>query len=81
MIKSDNKGIMINDEVDKVIKELLHSVKNGPQNNLESMKLVSYFFFYLGFLSQTFSNHRTEGEGEGHFLKLSTTLSTRFTET
>ena len=38
MIKSDNKGIMINDEVDKVVKELLHSVKNGHQNNLESMK-------------------------------------------
>ena len=81
MIKSDNKGIMINDEVDKVIKELLHSVKNGHQNNLESMKLVSYFFFYLGFLSRTFSNHRTSGEGEGHFFKLPTTPSTCFTET
>ena len=26
------------------------------------------FFFFLGFLSQTFTNHRTAGEGEGIFL-------------
>ena len=25
------------------------------------------FFFYLGFLSRTFTNHRTAGEGGGHF--------------
>ena len=25
------------------------------------------FFFYLGFFSQTFTNHRTAGEGGGHF--------------
>ena len=26
-----------------------------------------FSFFYLGFLSRTFRNDRTEGEGEGHF--------------
>ena len=29
---------MINDEADEVIKELLHSIKNTHQDNLESMK-------------------------------------------
>ena len=28
---------------------------------------TSMIFFYLGFLSQTFTNHRTAGEGGGHF--------------
>ena len=27
-----------------------------------------FFFFYLGFLSQPFTNHRTAGKGEGIFL-------------
>ena len=31
------------------------------------------FFFYLGFLSRTFTNHKTAGEGRGHL----TTTSTR----
>ena len=29
------------------------------------------FFFYLGFLSQTFTNYRTAGEGRGHFFNSS----------
>ena len=29
------------------------------------------FFFYLGFLSRTFTNHRTAGEGGGHFFNSS----------
>ena len=37
-------------------------------------------FFYLGFLSQTFTNHRTAGEGGGHFILLTTT-SSHFTDT
>ena len=32
------------------------------------------FFFYLGFLSQTFTNHRTAGEREGHFINSSVPL-------
>ena len=36
--KSGNIEVMINDEADKVIKELFDSLKNRYQNNLESMK-------------------------------------------
>ena len=36
---------------------------------------VNVFFFYLGFLSRTFSNHRTAGEGGGHFFNSSLPLS------
>ena len=36
--KSDNIEIMINNEADKVIKELFDSLKNRYQNNMESMK-------------------------------------------
>ena len=32
------------------------------------------FFFYLDFLSQTFPNQRTAGEGRGHFFNSSLTL-------
>ena len=32
------------------------------------------FFFYLGFLSWPFANHRTTGEGEGHFFNFSLPL-------
>ena len=32
------------------------------------------FFFYLGFLSQSFTNHRTAGEGGGHFFNSSLPL-------
>ena len=32
------------------------------------------FFFYLGFLSRTFTNHRTAGEGRGHFFNSSLPL-------
>ena len=31
-------------------------------------------FFYLGFLSRTFMNHRTPGKGEGHFINSSLPL-------
>ena len=32
------------------------------------------FFFYGGFLSRTFTNHRTSGEGGGHFINSSLPL-------
>ena len=32
-----------------------------------SMKIFFFSFFYLGFLSQPFTNHRTTGEVGGHF--------------
>ena len=31
--------------------------------------ILYYLFFYLDFLSQAFTNHRTAGEGGGHFFK------------
>ena len=34
------------------------------QPNATNQKPI-FFFFYLGFLSRTFTNHRTAGEGEG----------------
>ena len=33
-----------------------------------------FFFFYVGFLSRTFTNHRTAGEGGGHFINSSVPL-------
>ena len=42
--KSDNLEIMINDEVDKIIKELFGSLKNKYQNNLDSMKGSEFVF-------------------------------------
>ena len=32
---------------------------------------TNLFFFYLGFLSRIFMNHRTAGEGGGHFFNSS----------
>ena len=32
------------------------------------------FFFYVGFLSRTFTNHRTAGEGGGYFINSSLPL-------
>ena len=42
--------IMINDKVDEVIKELLDSLKNRYQNNLESMKNSEFVFVYVQLL-------------------------------
>ena len=35
---------------------------------------ITVFFFYLRFLSRTFKNHRTAGEGGGHFFDSSPPL-------
>ena len=40
-----------------------------------STKNVNNFFFYLGFLSQPFTNHRTAGEGGEHSFNSSLPLS------
>ena len=37
------------------------------------------FFFYLGFLSRPFTNHRSAGEGGGHFSNSSLQLPTALT--
>ena len=42
---------------------------------LEHLKyFLNDFFFYLGFLTQPFTNHRTAGEGGGHFFNSSVPL-------
>ena len=46
-LKSDNMEIMINDEVDEVLKELSHSLKNRYQNNLKSMKGSEFVFDFV----------------------------------
>ena len=48
--KSDNIEIMINDEGDKVIRELFDSLKNIYQNSLESMKGSKFVFNYVQLL-------------------------------
>ena len=45
--KSDIMEIMINNEADKVIKELFDSLKNRYQNNLESIKGSEFVFDYV----------------------------------
>ena len=44
--KSGNTEIMMNDEANKVIKELFDSLKNIYQTNLESMKSSESVFDY-----------------------------------
>ena len=44
--KSGNTEIMMNDEANKVIKELFDSLKNIYQTNLESMKSSEFVFDY-----------------------------------
>ena len=74
--KTDKIEIMIN-EADEVIKELFQSLKYRYKKKLESMKgseffwflfwflFVCFCFFYLGFLSRTFTHYRTAEERGG----------------
>ena len=41
---------MINDEADEIIKDLFHSLKNGYQNNLVSIKASEFVFNYVQLL-------------------------------
>ena len=45
--KSDNIEIRINDQPDQVIKELVDSIKNRSQNDLESMTGKEFVFDYV----------------------------------
>ena len=40
------------------------------------LNILNYFCFYLGFLSQPFTNHRTAWEAGGHFFNSSLPLPT-----
>ena len=49
-LKSYNIEIMISDEADEVTRELLNSLKNRYQNNLESMRGSEFGFDYVQLL-------------------------------
>ena len=49
---------------------VLEAIQNLHENN------YILFFFYLGFLTLTFTNQRTAGEGGGHFLNTTSTCLT-----
>ena len=60
-----------------------HNLHNLSWKTTKGIPLVSHngsnydyhlFFFYLGFLSRPFTNHRTAGEGGGHFFNSSLPL-------
>ena len=68
MKKSDNIEIMINDEANKVIKELLYSLKNRYQNNLESMEGSVFVFDYVHLLF--YKCHRINPRRDGSYVLL-----------
>ena len=57
---------------------MLVCFNNVLSRDSNKIKILScrffFFFFYPGFLSRTFTNHRTAGEGRGHFLNSSLSL-------
>ena len=48
---------------------------------LKSLAEVLFFFFYLGFLSRTFTIHRAAGAGGGYQINSSLPFPPRFTDT
>ena len=48
--KNDKTEIMIDDKADEVIKELLNSLKNRYQNNLELLEGSEFVFNYVHLL-------------------------------
>ena len=58
------------------INEFIERKHKNIEGSSEDTSYASrMFFFYLGFLSRTFTNHRTAGEGRGHFFNSSLPLS------
>ena len=56
------------------------AISNIEMNDI--MKIgKKLFFFYLGFFSQPFTNHRTAGEGEGYFFNSLLLLPSTDTQT
>ena len=52
----------------------LHVCKCSISATVRYVFIYLLFFFYLGFLSQPFTNHRTAGEGGTHFFNSSLPL-------
>ena len=46
----------------------------GVSNSRRAIRIIARFFFYLGFLSPSFTNHITAGERGGHFFNSSLPL-------
>ena len=65
-LKSDNIEIMINDEVDEVIKKVFRSLENTYQNNLESMIGREFVFDYVHLLY--YKCHETNPNHEGSYI-------------
>ena len=55
---------------------LLAGEKFMPEIHLRQPEFTYSTFFYLGFLSRTFTIHRTAGEGEGYLFNFSLPLTT-----
>ena len=64
--KSDNMEIMISDEADEVIKVLFDSLKNGYQNNLESIKGSQFVFEYVHLMY--YKCHKVNSNGGGSYI-------------
>ena len=75
------KGIEV-DEMFLNINELKQNIKAKinkrayifNKKRTKEQRSLFFFFFYLGFLSRTFTNHRTAREGGGHFFNSSLPL-------
>ena len=73
--KSDNIEIMINDEADKVIKELSDSLKNRYQNNLEPMKGCEFVFDYVQLLFHKY--HKINPNRGGSYIDSSDSIKNK----
>ena len=77
------KKFRLNFKLKKKKKKFCHSTHDYVKShniyikgNLNNIIEEQSFFFYLGFLSRTFMNHKTAGEGGGHFFNSSLPLPT-----
>ena len=52
----------------------LHSHSEKEIRQKSNFSDSTFFFFYLGFLSRPFTNHKTPGEAVGHFFNFSLPL-------
>ena len=64
--------------VGKILPVVVLKVKFNLYSNFQGkfflFYLFIYFFFYVGFLSRTFTNHSTAGKGGGYFINSSLPL-------
>ena len=80
MIDSLSKSINKISEIDDYISQINNKFTGNMRSMISSLSppineiLEIFFFFYLGFLLRTFTNHRTAGEGGGHFFNSSLPL-------